>query len=270
MTNEVTTGSQAGVLSADDMALMMGDASARPDFGQDDMLTPTLRLIQSGSGALKRGTQEYIQGAAEGQFLDTLRRIPMDTCRIIPVHYVRTFIETKKVGNSRELVKLWGDDRSGYDAAHGDFGARTTDEGTEIAETATYYALLLDEAEQLGAIPVVMHLGSTQWKAAKRLNTLAGTLTIPSPQGSFLAPMFARAYTATSVRATKGENAWMQWNFDPDALTLKLPNGKALYEQAKAFREAVMRGEVKTAPPEEAGRPAAPGNDAPSDDIPFD
>lgn len=275
--SNVPTTTNAGLpaLTAEDLALMSGDRSTRT-FDQKDLVTPQLRVVQVTSGYFKRSHADYVPGSEEGDFIDTLTRTPRKGARIIICEEKVTYTEWKP--NQGALVKQWGTDSSGYDAAEGDYGTRTTAEGHEIVPAETYYCLLLTD-EEGASMPVVIYLTGTQYRKGRRLNTLLTTFELKGPDGPFTAPFWARCFDCTTVPESNDQGSWMGWKIEPGPLTLALPGGRALYQKAKLFAESVSRGEVQAAPPVDRATPAAGpaerrsgGDAAPAaegDDIPF-
>lgn len=254
MTQEMTTtNGNAVAISADDLALMAGDRSTRV-MEAKSLITPQLRLVQTTSGYAKRSHADYIPGATEGMFIDTLTRQLRDNVRILVCEERVTYTEWEP--DQGGLVKQWGTDPTGYNNAEGDFGTRKTADGNDIVPAETYYCLLLTDDEG-GSLPVVLYLTGTQFKKARRLNTLLTTFELKGPDGPFTAPFWARAFDCSAVPESKGENTWMGWKIEPGPLTLTLPGGRNLYTKAKLFAEAVNRDEVQAAPPVDRDAPAA-------------
>jgi hypothetical protein len=270
VTTDITTTSTA--LSAEDLALMAGDAEHAPQFSREELMTPQLRIVQSMSGYLKTGTPNYIREAREGDFIDTLTLTLRPEVDIIVCHYEQTYTEWGP--NMGPLVKQWGTDPSGYDRAEGDYGMRKTADGNEIVPAATYYVLLkTDDAG--GALPCVVYLTSTQYKKSRKLNSQLAATTTRGPDGALRpAPIFARVFHCTSVRESGDQGDWMGWKIDMGPMTLAVPGGRDLYMMAKAFRESILRNEVRVAPPrdiDEASPSRATTSPAQDDgaDIPF-
>lgn len=255
MTNAVATTSAAlPTLSEEDMALMAGDAGSNPDFKRDQLMTPRILLLQSTSEQTKRGEPQYIEGAREGDFFDTLTQQLRAELSLVPCHFEINYTEWKP--NQGPLVKMWGLDSSGYDRAEGTFGDRVTAEGNVIRASFTYYALLITD-ESGASLPVVFDLARTQTGAARRFNSLMATLEFKGPNGPFTPPLFARTYIAGTQRQSNEQGSWMVWKFTPGPLTLALPGyGAALYAKAKAFKESIARGEVRPTPEQRAERAA--------------
>src|SRR5262245_13573526 len=152
-------------LTPDQIALMQGDAG-KQKFSIREIMVPVLKICNTAGGVMKASSPEYIKEAKEGQFVDTLTRIPFDgPAELIIIRFETNYIESKpKMGPT---VKLWGADSTGYQkAAGGDVGVRITREGNEIREVGTYYALLV---RGLSSMPCIFYMGSTSWREARRL-----------------------------------------------------------------------------------------------------
>ena len=278
MTQAVTTtgGNALSTISADDMALMAGDRSTRV-MKQESLITPQLRVVQTTSGYFKRSHADYVPGAEEGDFIDTLTRTLRKGARLLICEERVTYTEWKP--NQGPLVKMWGTDPAGYNDAEGEYGTRKTADGNDIVPAETYYCLLLTDDEG-ASLPVVVYLTGTQFRKGRRLNTLLTTFELKGPDGPFTAPFWARAFDCTTVPESNDQGSWMGWKIEPGPLTLTLPGGRNLYMKAKLFAEAVNRDEVQAAPPVDRETRAAPSDGPrahepsgagapPDDDIPF-
>lgn len=243
-------------LSDEDIALMAGD-TGKQTFNKNELMTPQFQLIQSTSGYVKRDTPNYLADAREGDFIDNMTRTLRQDARLIIARYEMTYTEWKP--DMGGIVKQWGTDASGYEAATGDYGPHKTSTGNEIVAAATYYALLLTDDEG-SSMPVVVYLTSTDHKEARRLNSLLASLEFKGgPNGTFTAPTWARLYNVKAVRKTNDQGSWYGWQFDPGVLTLASPGGKQLYNKAKLFAESIGRGEVQAAPMQRGSGVAADG-----------
>jgi hypothetical protein len=264
-TNEVAT-QAAGMpaVSDEDLALMQGQSHAS-DFTKDDMATPYLTIVQGTSPYVKRNEPEFIPDAREGDILDTLTLRLRTIAAFIPAKYEVHYTEWKP--NRGAMVKQWGTDSSGYDAAEGDFGTRKTAGGNDITPSYVYFGLLIDD-QTGGGLPVILSLTGTQAKKARRLNALINALELPAPGGGvFEPPIYARIYQLTTVPESNDLGSWSGWKIEPGPLTLTTPTGRSLFAKAKALRDQVDSGTVRAAAPTPAQRTATEG--AADADIPF-
>lgn len=242
-----------GALTSDQLALMRKHGG-KQKFSVKELVIPQLKIVQTSGGYMKRSSPDYIDGAKEGQLIDTLTQTLRDgPASLIIVRFATTYMESKP--DMGPVVKVWGDDPSGYEKARGDFGTRITADGNEIRQTASYHCLLLNTDGS--SLPCMLYAGSTAWKEARRLNTLLGAFELMGDDGPFIAPPYARLYTADTVPMANEKNSWMSWKFGMGGLTLSQKYGQALYDKAVAFEESIDKGEVKVHGPVEDEREAS-------------
>jgi hypothetical protein len=245
---------KAGVstLSPEMLAMMRKD-SGKQKFTVRELLIPQLKIVQTSGGYMKRSSSEFIQGALEGQLIDTLSLVLRDgPISIIVVRFATTYIEA--MPNMGPIVKLWGTDRSGYDNAVGpDVGARVNPKnGAEIRETGSYHILLLNADGS--SLPCMMYIGSTGWKEARRLNTLLGAVELMGEDGPFTPPPYARVFQLTTVPMANEKNSWMSHKFALGPMTLEMKYGMALYTKCRDFEVSIDKGIVKVHGPVEDER----------------
>jgi len=269
---EVATAQTTAVALDSDMLALMAGARKTEDFKQDDLLVPYIQIVQSGSPYVKRNDPLYKPNAREGDIIDTLTLKLREKAAFVPVKYEVRYTEWKP--NRGDLVKQWGTDSSGYDAAEGDFGTRVTADGNEISPAATYYGLLLDEDGT--SLPAILSLSGTQAKKARRLATLISALELTDANGeAFSPPMYSRVYGLDTVPEQNDQGSWMGWRIEPGAMLLTVRGGKSVFLKAQKLREQVDAGLVKAnetaaAATESSQREGANSDGTKeADDIPF-
>ena len=272
------------VLSEEQQLALMAEAGATNDFVRGDLMIPTLRILQSNSKELKRSAAEYVEGAQEGMFFINVTRRLLKEAVVIPVKYMHVVREFESDQQNARLVKDHGTDLSVLDGLERDERGRYVRPNSPhvLVDSALYYVLVLTDE---GAVPCALRLGSTQWRAARRWNTVIQHFEMRGPNGRmFKPPMYARSYVMQARPESSDENSWMGYLIEPGKLTLALPDGLDLFEAAKRFRQAADAGTTQvveeahatgtgTADPADAGEAATPprsGGGAPLDDeIPF-
>lgn len=244
---------KTAVISADDLALMK-QHQHKSDFKKEDLATPWLIVVQSGSPYVKRNEPQFIENAREGDILDTLTLRPVQRVGFIPCKYESHITEWKP--NRGGLVKQWMTDRSAYDAAGKDFGTRKNAEGNDLVPTAVFYGLTLYEDGML--VPTILSMGSTAMKTARRFSTLIDALEVKDADGnSFTPPMYSRIYELTTVGESNDQGSWATWKIEPGVMVLSVPGGKGVFEKAAAFRKQIDEGTVVVAQPVAAQAAAA-------------
>jgi hypothetical protein len=240
----VTQPNGAVALTAEDLALM-GASAPTQDFKQEDLLIPYLLIVQATSAYIMRNEPEFIESARPGDILDTLTMETRQKVAFVPVKYEVTYTEWKP--NRGGMVKQWGTDASGYDAAQGDYGTHRTAEGNDIVPSATYYGLIV--FEDGATMPVTLKMSGAQYKKSRRLNTLINMLELPKPDGSrFNPPIYSRFYALTTVGESNDQGNWFGWKIEPGAMVLQVTGGKAIYTKAAKLREQIEAGTARSAP----------------------
>ncbi|MFA5900265.1 MAG: hypothetical protein WC829_14265 [Hyphomicrobium sp.] len=239
-----------GALSADQLKLMQKHGG-KQKFTVKELVIPQLKIVQTSGGYMKKSSPDYIKEAEEGDLIDTLtltlRKGPVN---VVIVRFATTYMESKP--DMGPVVKVWGNDSTGYDKARGDFGTRITAEGNEIRQTASYHCLLINPDGS--SLPCMLYAGSTAWKEARRLNSLLGAFELMGDDGPFIAPPYARLYTVDTVPMANDKNSWMSWKFGMGGLTLNQKFGASLYQKAVDFEESIDKGEAKVHEPVEDER----------------
>lgn len=268
--NAVTTAQQT--LPADVMSDLMADAG-RDSFKAEDVALPYVSILQSTSDQVKEKKANYIDGAKVGMFVNTATERLFDGEKgitIIIAKSVKEWVEWKpEMGG---FVRNWGQDEGRRDASKQDENGRwKTPDGNDLVETGVLYILLLD-TENPNAIPerAIVTLNGTQFKKFKKLNAMITSFVLPKPdgKGTFTPACFARSYTAVSVPEENDKGDWFGWKISAGPKTHDLPNGSALYQAAKAFRDLIDQNKVTVAPPPGAETAGGKKTDA-DDDIPF-
>jgi hypothetical protein len=258
----------------------------KSDFKKEDLGTPFIVIVQAASGFAKRSDPAYIDGAQEGDIVDTLTLKLRKRMAFIPAKYMVEYTEWENPprddrGNRPrgKLVKRHGHDRTAYDSykrytvkgKEVEWGPRESPDGTTIINPApTYVGLLLDESGT--SLEAQLSLSGTQAKKSRRFNDLINALEIKNPATGEVAeaPMFARIYQFTTVGEGSDTNTWMGWKIDPGPMVLDVEGGESLFNKASRLRDKADAGEIKplenAASREAASSAGAPRQD---DDIPF-
>lgn len=262
------------VLDAGQLALM-AEAGSTDDFGRADLMVPTLRILQSNSKETKRAAPEYVDGATEGMFFINVTRQLFTEVTVVPVKYQHVVREFESGSLNARMVKDHGTDLSVLDGLERDEKGRYIKANSQhvLVDSALYYVLAVTPT---GTVPCALRLGSTQWRKARRWNTIMQHFEMKAPDGrTFRPPMFARTYVLSARPESNDDNSWFGYHVEPGPLTLALAGGQDLFERARSFRKAADEGatQVVEDPPATAGAsdPADHGEQAPprtSDDRP--
>jgi hypothetical protein len=231
---------------------------------KDSFAIPFLRILQGQSPQCNKANPEYIKGAEQGSFYNTVTKevIPVDestTIELLLCHYDRKFTE-------------WAPNRGGFRGEHhpsepilqkavekiNDEGKRimVLPNGNSIQDTRYHFCLRIKEDGSTE--PVLASISSSGIKKSKRLLTELNGLKLRNAEGRlFTPPMFLSVIHATTVAESNDEGDWFNWDFTVDRkLDINNEGDAELYMQAKAFRDSVAKGAVKVVH-DEGGEPGA-------------
>ena len=187
-----------------------------------DLKMPIWRILQSGSPEQKKSALEYIQGAEEGHWFDTISKQIYVSINFVPCKFQTHWIE-------------WKPDQGGLVADHGaspeimahckrdpeDTFKITTPGGNDLIETAMWFGIVIGGCKPPvgNAAPEEVHflqpglipLSKTAMKVSKAWMSQARNIRDPFPNapGSYIAPLFSRIWRLGSVGTKDDQYSWM-------------------------------------------------------------
>ena len=225
-----------------DALLLESSQDTTSDFDQRDLTVPRVKLLQALSPELTKNDPAFIKEARPGDILLPDRTLIQgdDGIVFIPVAYKREGLvfKPKRGGFVANLGQDYADLLA--TCTKGQDGEDMTPEGNELIETATYFGFVINDGQPQ---PCVMSMNKSQWKSAKKLNTLISQYREKSGNGTLICPpIFWRAWKFTSDATSNDKGNWFIWTMTPEGRTAEMENGAALFEACKRFREEVMSG----------------------------
>jgi hypothetical protein len=218
---------------------------------KDSFAIPFLRILQGLSPQCNKANPDYIKGAEQGSFYNTVTKEVSDAetgIKLVVCHYDRKFTE-------------WAPDRGGFRGEHhpsdpvlqkarettNDEGKRVSvlPNGNNIVDTRYHFCLQVNAVGS--TTPVLICMASSGIKKSKRLLTELNGIKLRNSEGKlFTPPMFFSLVDMKTVAESNDNGDWFNWeptierqldiNDDADA---------ELYQLAKAFRDSVAKGNVK-------------------------
>lgn len=240
-------------IGLDEDELLQDLATSESDFGATDVTIPFLRVLQQLSPQVTKGKPDYIEGASAGNFINTASKQVYDGeegVLIIPCRFQNRYLEWRPRKMGGGLVRDFGEDAGAAlarVAMQGEKGQQVTAEGHEIVRSLQYWALLTDGAG--GYEQIVLSLASTQAKKAKDWNyvILNRKELIKGKTVSMARMPHFYTYKLTTVLESNDMGSWYGIRVNPHGRVAELPNGREIFETAKAFRELIDTGKVRTA-----------------------
>tara|TARA_R110001632_G_scaffold227969_4_gene362852 strand:- start:1001 stop:1786 length:786 start_codon:yes stop_codon:yes gene_type:complete len=215
------------------------------NMSKDDYVIPRLKILQALSEQINS-----IDGAKAGMIIDSVEEnlIAGDVgLAVLPIAYAKIHLEwqPRKAGGG-----LAGVHKADYDLTNctrNDRGEYVTPEGNTIMPTAEYYVYVIKEDGTYSPYALSMH--GSQIKKSRKWNTMINQLRLPKSngEGTFNPAMFYRSYKLESVPESNDQGNWFGWKITGDKNVTEIDDGAQMYQDAKAFRDQIVSGEVKTA-----------------------
>lgn len=236
------------------------------EMGKDDYIIPRLKILQ----ALSEQVQT-VDGAKAGMIIDNAEEKLIDGSEgivVLPITYAKTYLEWEPRKQGGGLVDVHKGDYPLNRCKRDDRGQFTNSEGNIIMPCAEYYLYVLNEDGSYNPYALSMH--GSQIKKSKKWNTMINQLRVTraNGEGSFNPAMFYRTYKLTTLPESNDQGNWFGWKIAGDKNVTELDNGMELYNDAKAFREQIVAGEVKATAHESEAEAKATVVDT-SEEVPF-
>lgn len=245
----VGTNSPGTALANADEFFDAGGTTGLEDFSQGDFLVPYVRIIQALSKELQRGHAKFLEGAQNGDFINSATRKTLNGEKgfyAIPIHYSKRYQAWKP--NNGGPATDYGSDSSVYDRlTPNDKNKRIDELGNEVTETAQYFILIVDI--DTGDYDIaVLSLGGSQMKKSRQWNSLIASRRERRQDGSSITPaMFFYTYHITSVPESNDQGQWYGFSIKEGPKVPDLPRGKEIFLFAKDTRDQITSGAIKAA-----------------------
>jgi hypothetical protein len=207
---------------------------------------PFLRMLQSISPAAKKKDPAYIDGAEEGDMINTVTEKLYkgdEGVIVIPCHYIHKY-------------NLWAQNRGGFrgsltvadyadmnkqritiQSSNGPVEAEADMDGNIITDSREHYVLIVHPDGSY--VEALLSLGGTQLKKSKKWMTMMRGLRKNGKE----VPMFSQMYKITPMAESNDKGSWSGYKIDH----IGEVQYAELYEAAKKFYLAVRGGTVKVA-----------------------
>jgi|HubBroStandDraft_4_1064222.scaffolds.fasta_scaffold201157_1 hypothetical protein len=266
------------VSTVNDLDLSQYAGSGFEDVKSTDLVLPFWKLLQSAGNETKKQEPEYIKGATEGMWLDTVSKRLYRDIVVIPCKMVTHYIEWRKRNEGGGLIKNHGTDRAILDLTHRDekTGKDTLDNGHEVITTATWFVLVIEGKEINTAItddpgsPVdlltraVITFQSTALKASRGWVSLAQAMKLRDPKTNlqYQPPMFAMSYQLGCVGTRNDAGSWVLPVIKQAGWTTDYPNASVLIKEANEYTKLANELHLMVITPQGSGDDDRPQRDS--------
>ena len=248
------------------------------DVVAGDLVLPFWKLLQSLSPETRRAEPEFVKGAAEGMWIDSISKRLFKDITVVPCKMVTHYIEWNKRTAGGGLVRNWGTDRLVLDTCHRDdkTGRDVTPNDTEIVATATWFCLVIagkeinptineDEGTDVDLLSrAVITFSATSLRASRLWVSQAQALRLKGRNGTpYQPPMFAMSYLLNCTSTRNDQGSWVLpvvkaagWTSDYDRASLIIKEAREYADLAKELHLSII-----SSPHEPEVPKASRGND---------
>jgi len=272
--NTAVTKAKSTDVSADLMDDIFDNAGEGASYDSSEMQIPFVRLAQSLSPQLNKKKAEFIDGLSMGDPFNNVTGqywAGEEGITVIPCYQTTKYLEftpREQGGGFRGEISS-NDPRLQNTTRNG--GKEILPDGNEVVKSDQHFCLIVEEGGMTQ--PVVVDMKSTQLKVSRRWKTQSKIMKVKHPKDGrlFTPPIFSTMWKLRSIEESNDKGDYANWVVE----NLGLVESKNILEEAKAFRDSVVAGEVKAqaegpAPSMNETPGAAGGGGRPDDDeIPF-
>ena len=189
------------------------------NFSSEEVSLPFIRMLQSGSNALKQHDASFVEGAHPGQILITTSGLVYDELNIIPLRYEHVKLHWRIRNHGGGLLGSYDPGDPSLPATHKvDNEHVVTDDPTSVLEdTYQYICRAFNGDEDLGL--AILSCAKSQLKYARKFNVQLQMKKITLDSGKKIsAPIFSHVYPLTAVKDVGPKGEWFSFKFGQGSL----------------------------------------------------
>lgn len=225
-------------------ALLADSGQGFEEAGRDAYAIPFLVVLQDLSPQTKKKMDGYIEGARPGMIFNSVTRELAAGDKgiwVIPCHWSQVFIEwvPRSKGGGFIAAHAPGDARVGQGIRQKGAGL-VLPNGNELMDTRQHYVLAIDSASGRGE-GCLLPFKSTGLKISRRWMSQMRNALVEINGRMIEPPMFAFQYHLTVEEGANDQGSWYQLVVGERQRV----TDAGLYQQARAFGQAMKSGDVK-------------------------
>lgn len=213
----------------------------------DSFSVPFIKVLQKLSPQVDEDHDDFMEGAKAGMLFNTVTgELFPDGVRVIPCHYVRTFLEWVPRNNGGGLENVFEADAGVKLLASCKRDEETNRDilpnGNELQDTRVHYILVETESGEF--TPAIISLSRTQTKSSKDWMSKMKQWKLPNGNG---AAMFAQVWNLGTKKRVKDENTWSVLTATSVGLIFDVfeDSYQPILAEAKEFRNLIASGAAK-------------------------
>lgn len=207
-----------------------GAARGSENVGTDDLVIPRLEVVQGLSGALKSGTPDYIEGAKQGDIINSVTKQNYGKeVFVVRVHYTKQWLVWKLYSEGGGFFGAFANPELAKERLEQAVTEGEKRDFLEVIDTPQHLCLLVDMANRR-IDEVMLALAKTKAKVSRAWNTM---IRLTGKDG------FAMVYRVTTALEKNKKNQEF-WNFVIAGAGFA---AKPLYARAEQLFEQINAGQ---------------------------
>ena len=265
MSTNIVKKEEAG-LPAELMDDIVATAGEGVDYDTSELQIPFIRVIQALSPQIKKSDPAFIKDAGQGDAFNTVTGqfwSGEDGITVIPCFQETKYLEFIPLDQGGGFVgerKVTDPDLANTERN----GAKEIlPNGNELVKSDQHYCIIVGEDGMHQ--PAIVDMKSTQLKVSRRWKTQIAMQKVKDSKGQMRTPaLYATMWKLSTTEESNQMGTWYNWQVEKVGFI----QDKAMFDEAKSFRESIAKGEVKAAADPETSDSGAT-KDLKDDDIPF-
>ena len=203
---------ESKTLATLDVKVLAEDAGDGLDnLTADDLLIPSLKLVQKGSPAVDPTDSTYTDSVKIGDILNSVTNESYDGdagITVLPAAYRRIYLEYIPREAGGGLAGIHEDPAIISQTHRDEMGRDVLASGNYVQTTANHYVLLLNGGKY---DPVMIAMYSSQLKKSRRWNSIMAGQRVTSDGKSVTPASYSHMYHLSTVPEKNSKGSWFGW-----------------------------------------------------------
>tara|TARA_R100001244_G_scaffold61102_1_gene51348 strand:- start:617 stop:1375 length:759 start_codon:yes stop_codon:yes gene_type:complete len=233
-------------LATIDAAVLAEDEGAGlENVRSEDLLIPSLKLVQKGSPFVDPTESNYTEEVTVGDIINSVTNEFYDGSTgitVVPAAYRRVFLEYIPRETGGGLAGFHEDPAILSQTHRDEMGKDVLPSGNYIQTTANHYVLLVEGEKYT---PVMIAMYSSQLKKSRRWNSIMAGQRIMNGGKAIVPASYSHKYRLSTVAEKNSKGSWFGWKID----LVGQVGDIHLYNTAKEFAKSTTASEIASATP---------------------
>lgn len=209
----------------------------------EDVSTPFLAIIQSGSPQRKKANDKYIDGAEEGDIFMTVGGQLFKDVLAVPCAFQSRWVEWTPRDKGGGFVRAYDIGERPPGVRKGDIRVKLSN-GNDAVKHHYHYVVIMDEEGVDAPMCVIAAMKSTDLKPSSDWNSRILANKMPGSGRTY--PRYAQKWRMGTIAKSNDQGDWHGWFMNPEGvLNLDNPYERAVWNTAVEFHNLIASGDLQ-------------------------